>query len=306
MLVKNVTGSTMTPGQVVYVSGVTLGIPDVQLARANASTTLPALGVVMDSILTTAIGQVMIGGIATFDTTTFSTGNQLYVSTTAAGALQNTRPSGTSAKFVQRIGTVMTSGASGTVILAIAPFIGNLETGTTAATWTGNAVVATTYNGNTFTTGTGVLTLAAAKTLTASNTITLSGTDGVAMNVSNNKIAQITGFIGDGVNNIATNATSFAIPCTFAGAITGWTIAADAGTCTIKTWKKATGTAIPAIGDVISTSGVALATGTLIRSSTVTDFTTTTVTANDVFIFVVTAVGTPMKWISFTLEITKT
>ena len=147
VLAKNVTGSTMTAGQVVYVSGVTLGIPDVQLARANASTTLPALGVVMDSILTTAIGQVMIGGIAAFDTSAFSTGDQIYVSTTAAGGLQNTRPSGTSAKFVQRIGTVLTQGASGTVILAIAPFIGNLETGTTAATWTGNAVSATTYTG---------------------------------------------------------------------------------------------------------------------------------------------------------------
>ena len=144
VLVKNVTGSTMTAGQVVYVTGVTGGVPDVQLARANSASTLPALGVVMDSILTTAIGQVMIGGIAAFDTSGFSTGNQLYVSTSAAGALQSTRPSGVSAQFVQRIGTVMTAAVSGSVALAIAPFIGNLETGTTAATWTGNAITGTT------------------------------------------------------------------------------------------------------------------------------------------------------------------
>jgi hypothetical protein len=148
------------------------------------------------------------------------------------------------------------------------------------------------------------LTVADGKTLTASNTVTLTGTDGVSMNVSNNKIAQITMIIGDGVNAISANATSFAVPCTFAGTITGYTIAADAGTCTIKTWKKATGTAIPTISDVISTSGVSLSSGTLVRSSTVSDFTTTTVTSNDVFIVQATSVATA-KYISFTLEITK-
>lgn len=38
-----------------------------------------------------------------------------------------------------------------------------------------------TYNGNTFTAGTGVLTIAAAKTLTISNTLTLAGTDSTTM-----------------------------------------------------------------------------------------------------------------------------
>ncbi len=175
---------------------------------------------------------------------------------------------------------------------------------TFTGTQTVGALVATTVNGNTITTGTGVLTLGAGKTFTPSNTITLTGTDGVSMNVSNNKIAQITMIIGDGVNAISANATSFAVPCTFAGTITGYTIAADAGTCTIKTWKKATGTAIPTISDVISTSGVALSTGTLVRSTTVSDFTSTTVTANDVFIVQATSVATA-KFISFTLEITK-
>lgn len=50
-----------------------------------------------------------------------------------------------------------------------------------AQTFTGTqtigALVVTTVNGNTFTTGTGVLTIAASKTLTASNTLTLAGTD---------------------------------------------------------------------------------------------------------------------------------
>jgi len=40
-----------------------------------------------------------------------------------------------------------------------------------------------TYNGNTWTAGTGVLTIAAAKTLTASNTLTFAGTDGSTLNI---------------------------------------------------------------------------------------------------------------------------
>ncbi len=52
---------------------------------------------------------------------------------------------------------------------------------TFTGTQTVGALVATTVNGNTITTGTGVLTLAASKTLTASNTLTLAGTDSTTM-----------------------------------------------------------------------------------------------------------------------------
>lgn len=47
----------------------------------------------------------------------------------------------------------------------------------TGGTLSGAAITTSTINGNTITTGTGVLTLAAAKTLTVSNTLTLTGTD---------------------------------------------------------------------------------------------------------------------------------
>ena len=45
----------------------------------------------------------------------------------------------------------------------------------------GRSVTALSYNGNTISTGTGTLTLAAAKVLTASNTLTLAGTDSTTM-----------------------------------------------------------------------------------------------------------------------------
>jgi hypothetical protein len=119
------------------------------------------------------------------------------------------------------------------------------------------------------------------------------------------RLGQISGFLDGSGSAIAANSTTIAIPCVFSGSIAAYTITVDTGTCTIKTWKKATGTAIPTVSDVISTSGVAISTGTVVRSATVSDFTSTTVTANDLFIFTVTAVSGATK-ISFTLEITKT
>lgn len=65
--------------------------------------------------------------------------------------------------------------------------------------------------------------------------------------------------------------------------LASYSITADAGTATVKTWKVATGTAIPTTSNSISTSGVSLSTGTNITSTTVTDFTTQTTAANDLF-----------------------
>ena len=69
----------------------------------------------------------------------------------------------------------------------------------------------------------------------------------------------------------------------FGCTITGWSIQVDAGTDTVKFLKVAAGTAIPTLGsNSISTAGVSLSTGTVIQSTTLTDFTTATVTANDI------------------------
>jgi hypothetical protein len=69
------------------------------------------------------------------------------------------------------------------------------------------------------------------------------------------------------------------IACT----LNNWDIEVDAGTATVKTLKVATGTAIPTLGsNSISTSGVSISTGTAIHSATLTDFTTTAFSANDI------------------------
>lgn len=149
------------------------------------------------------------------------------------------------------------------------------------------------------------LTVADGKTLTASNTVTLVGTDGVSINLSNAKLERVQFSIDGGGSAVTTGQKGTYPVCVYAGTITAYTITVDTGTCTAKFWKKATGTAIPTVSDNINTSGVAISSGTVIRSTTVSDFTTTTVTANDIFALNLTAVSGATK-IFVCLEITRT
>ena len=78
----------------------------------------------------------------------------------------------------------------------------------------------------------------------------------------------------------------------FACSIKAYNLVVDAGTVTVKFWKVASGIAIPTAANSISTSGVSIASGTAAHSAVVTDFTTTTVNANDILAMNVTAVAT--------------
>lgn len=105
--------------------------------------------------------------------------------------------------------------------------------------------------------------------------------------------------IGDPAGSTLTVAatTTDYITVPFACTISAYNLLIDAGTITVKFWKVATGTAIPTSGNSISTSGVGISTGTAIHSTTVSDFTSTTVTANDILAMNVTAVATA-KYVS--------
>jgi len=127
---RNTTASPITKGQAVYVSGSTGNVPNVALAKADSMATLPAVGIALDDMSVNAFGQIMkLGVLSSFNTSTYSTGNTLYVSTTTAGAFVATRPSYPS--FVQRMGTVLVSGVgNGSVLVVTTPFVGGQETGT--------------------------------------------------------------------------------------------------------------------------------------------------------------------------------
>lgn len=85
--------------------------------------------------------------------------------------------------------------------------------------------------------------------------------------------------------------------CTIAASI----LSVDAGTATVKTWKIASGTAIPTVANNISISGISISSGTSLPTPNASDFTTTTVTKNDIFIFNLFAVSGATQ-VNFILE----
>lgn len=92
--------------------------------------------------------------------------------------------------------------------------------------------------------------------------------------------------------------------CPYAATISAWNIVVDTGTVTIKCWKIATGTAKPTASNSINTSGVALSSGSAIHSTTLSDFTSTAVTAGDIFAFNIESVASATE-LSFSLELTR-
>ena len=109
----NNTGSTISKGSAVYVSGHTT---ETQVAPADnsASASMPAFGIVSDDILNGATGTVIISGeVAGINTASFSIGDELYVGT--AGALTATKPTGTA--LIQKIAKVTKAAASGELLV---------------------------------------------------------------------------------------------------------------------------------------------------------------------------------------------
>lgn len=77
----------------------------------------------------------------------------------------------------------------------------------------------------------------------------------------------------------------------YACTITASSIVLDTGTTTFKVWRIADGTAIPTVANSINTSGISLSSGTRLRTTTVTDFTSTSIAAHDVLVVTLTAVA---------------
>lgn len=114
---RNETGSTITKGSVVYVTGSNGNVPTVALADASSNATMPAFGVVMADIANNSTGPVLQqGDLAGLDTSAFLDGDEVYVSTTA-GELTATAPTGTD--IAQKVGTIIKAGAGLSGILKV-------------------------------------------------------------------------------------------------------------------------------------------------------------------------------------------
>lgn len=91
--VKNVTGSTITNGQAVYINGASAGLPTIALAQANLPTPSNAVGLTTESIANNGIGFVTaLGVVHGLNTGSFTAGVPIYLSATTAGGLTATAP----------------------------------------------------------------------------------------------------------------------------------------------------------------------------------------------------------------------
>lgn len=96
IVVRNSTGSTLTKGQIVYLSGATGNRPNAVLAQANSeATSSKTIGMVTANIANNADGKIAVNGtLHDIDTSAFTAGDLLWLSaTTAGGVVANTPPS---------------------------------------------------------------------------------------------------------------------------------------------------------------------------------------------------------------------
>lgn len=108
---RNESGGTLTKGTVVYISGISGNTPTVDKADADDASKMPAFGIVAaDANNNSNVNVYTFGTLSGVDTSAFSAGDTLYVSTTA-GELTSTPPAGSSS-LLQNIGRVIRSDAS--------------------------------------------------------------------------------------------------------------------------------------------------------------------------------------------------
>lgn len=117
--VRNESGSAMTRGQLVYVSGYNLGLDRylVSLADADGAGTHPVIGILDVDINNNQDGHLTHSGkIVDLNTSAFSVGDSVYMTTTAG--VFGVKPAGVSSK-VQAIGTVLRSNINNGVLAVV-------------------------------------------------------------------------------------------------------------------------------------------------------------------------------------------
>ena len=90
----NSTGSTIPMGSVVYVNGQHSQFPTIALAQANSSTTANAIGVTNTAVANNNyVDVVVLGKFTGINSSSFTSGDTLYLSPTTAGGIVNVAPS---------------------------------------------------------------------------------------------------------------------------------------------------------------------------------------------------------------------
>ena len=110
MLVKNVSGGSLTKGTPIHQTGTAGQHSEVIAARADTAAAMPSVGVLAETLADEAEGYAVITGrLSNIDTSSYSEGDVLFVG--ATGGLTSTKPTGES-NVTQNIGIVNKSHAS--------------------------------------------------------------------------------------------------------------------------------------------------------------------------------------------------
>jgi hypothetical protein len=125
--VRNSTGSTITKGSIVYISGATGQIGNITLAKANAYVSSQVIGVANQDIANNTNGWVVTQGtVSKFDTSGLTEGAPVYLSATTAGAFTSTEPS--TPNYAVHMGVCLYSNATNGKIY-ISPMNQSIDTG---------------------------------------------------------------------------------------------------------------------------------------------------------------------------------
>jgi len=104
-------GEALTKGDVVYISGISGNTTVVSKADADDAAKMPAFGLAAKTVsINAALEVYTFGTLSGLDTSSYTEGDELFVSTTA-GALTSTAPTGESSQ-IQKMGKVTRSHAS--------------------------------------------------------------------------------------------------------------------------------------------------------------------------------------------------
>jgi hypothetical protein len=111
VLFKAQAGEDLTKGDIVYISGISGNTTVVSKAKADDASKMPAFGVASATASNnSSVTIYTFGTLSSIDTSSFSEGDELFVSTTA-GAFTNSAPTGESSQ-IQKIAKVTRSDSS--------------------------------------------------------------------------------------------------------------------------------------------------------------------------------------------------
>jgi hypothetical protein len=238
--VYNDSGTTLTKGQAVYISGAQGNRVAVRLARANVeATSFGTIGLVAETMTSGAEGFIIVSGaLYKLNTTGLTAGATVYLSPTTAGAVTTTKPQAPDQLvvigWVERVDNIV-----GSIYVKIdngyeldelhdvqitSPQSGNLliydATTTPVGVWK-NANL-TDGTGITITEGAGSVTIANAgvTALSAGTGISVSGSTG-SVTVTNTGVTALTGTANEIDVSASTGSVTLSLPATINADISG-------------------------------------------------------------------------------------